>query len=275
MWTVTAKDARIPCLGFGTFTLKPDDCHRMVRTALREGYRHIDTAQAYENEEAVGAAIRESSVERDALWLTTKVWVSNFREGDLQRSVDESLRRLAQDHVDLLLLHWPHADVDLAETLGALCEVKRAGKARHIGISNFTVALMEEAIAKSDEPLVTNQVEYHPFLNQDPVLAKLRAEGMALTAYSPIAQGKVMGNETLKRIGGAHGKSEVQVALRWLIQQDGVCAIPRTRSEEHAKTNLEIFDFELSEDEMAAVKSLQTPDGRQISPEGLAPKWDT
>lgn len=276
MWTVTARDAQIPALGFGTFTLVPDDCRRMVRAALDMGYRHIDTAQIYENEAAVGEALAEAGVARHDLWLTTKVWVSAFRDGDLQRSVDESLQRLRVDHVDLLLLHWPNPEVDLAETLGAIAAVKRAGKARHIGISNFTVALTEQAVALSPEPLVTNQVEYHPYLNQDPVLAAARGHGMAVTAYSPIAQGAIMGDPVLKDIGAAHGgRSEVQVALRWLIQQDGVCAIPRTRSEDHARSNLDIFDFELSADEMAAIKALQRPDGRQISPDGLAPKWDT
>lgn len=276
MWTVTARDAQIPALGFGTFTLVPDDCRRMVRAALDMGYRHIDTAQIYENEAAVGEALAEAGVARHDLWLTTKVWVSAFRDGDLQRSVDESLQRLRVDHVDLLLLHWPNPEVELAETLGAIAAVKRAGKARHIGISNFTVALTEQAVALSPEPLVTNQVEYHPYLNQDPVLAAARGHGMAVTAYSPIAQGAIMGDPVLKDIGAAHGgRSEVQVALRWLIQQDGVCAIPRTRSEDHARSNLDIFDFELSADEMAAIKALQRPDGRQISPDGLAPKWDT
>ncbi len=276
MWTVTARDAQIPALGFGTFTLVPDDCRRMVRAALDMGYRHIDTAQIYENEAAVGDAIVGAGVPRNDLWLTTKVWVTAFRDGDLQRSVDESLRRLRVDHVDLLLLHWPNPEVDLAESLGAIAAVKRAGKARHIGISNFTVALTEQAVALSPEPLVTNQVEYHPYLNQDPVLAAARGHGMAITAYSPIAQGAIMGDPVLKDIGAAHGgRSEVQVALRWLIQQDGVCAIPRTRSEDHARRNLDIFDFELSADEMAAIKALQRANGRQISPEGLAPEWDT
>lgn len=276
MWTVTARDAQIPALGFGTFTLVPNDCRRMVRAALDMGYRHIDTAQIYENEAAVGEAIAGAGVPRNDLWLTTKVWVTAFRDGDLQRSVDESLRRLGVDHVDLLLLHWPNPEVDLAETLGAIAAVKRAGKARHIGISNFTVALTEQAVALSPEPLVTNQVEYHPYLNQDPVLAAARGHGMAITAYSPIAQGAIMGDPVLKDIGAAHGgRSEVQVALRWLIQQDGVCAIPRTRSEDHARRNLDIFDFELSADEMAAIKALQRPDGRQISPDGLAPEWDS
>ncbi|GAA0590590.1 aldo/keto reductase [Caenispirillum bisanense] len=276
MWTVTARDAQIPALGFGTFTLVPDDCRRMVRAALDMGYRHIDTAQIYENEAAVGEALAEAGVPRHDLWLTTKVWVSAFRDGDLQRSVDESLQRLRVDHVDLLLLHWPNPEVELAETLGAIAAVKRAGKARHIGISNFTVALTEQAVALSPEPLVTNQVEYHPYLNQDPVLAAARGHGMAVTAYSPIAQGAIMGDPVLRDIGAAHGgRNEVQVALRWLIQQDGVCAIPRTRSEDHARSNLDIFDFELSADEMAAIKALQRPDGRQISPDGLAPKWDT
>lgn len=275
MWTVNAKDARIPALGFGTFTLPPDDCHRMVKAALREGYRHIDTAQIYENEEAVGTGIRDSGIGRDDLWVTTKVWVSNFRDGDLQRSVDESLRKLALDHVDLLLLHWPNPDVDLAETLGALAAVKQAGKARHVGISNFTVDLLRRAVKLSPAPLVTNQVEYHPLLNQDPVLEACRAQGMALTAYSPVAQGKVLGEPVLQRIAEAHGKTPAQVALRWLVQQEGVCAIPRSRSEDHAKANLEIFDFELSDDDMRDITGLRRPDGRQISPDGLAPQWDT
>lgn len=275
MWTVTVKDAQIPALGFGTFTLGKDDCHRMVKAALAAGYRHIDTAQVYENEDAVGAAIAEAGVPRDELFVTTKVWTTRFRGGDLQRSVDESLERLRLDHVNLLLLHWPNPDIDMAETVAALCDVKRSGKARHIGVSNFTVKLIAEAIAAADEPLVTDQVEYHPLLNQDPVLDKVRAEGMALTAYSPIAQGKVMTETTLKEIGAAHGKTPAQVTLRWLVQQDGVIAIPRSRSEDHARSNLDIFDFELSADEMAAIKDLQRPDGRQINPANLAPRWDT
>lgn len=275
MWTVTAKDAQIPALGFGTFTLQKDDCHRMVKAALDMGYRHIDTAQAYENEDAAGAAIRESGIGRGDIWLTTKVWPTRFRKGDLERSVDESLERLATDHVDLLLLHWPNPDIDLAETMQALCAVRKAGKAKHIGVSNFTVKLMSDAIAAADEPVAVNQVEYHPFLNQDPVLQKVRTEGMALTAYSPVAQGKIMGEPVLKQIGERYGKNEAQVTLRWLIQQEGVIAIPRTTKEAHAKSNLEVFDFELTDQEMADIRDLQRPDGRQINPANLAPKWDT
>ncbi|WP_404379722.1 aldo/keto reductase [Caenispirillum salinarum] len=275
MWTVPAKDAQIPALGFGTFTLSPDDCHRMVKAALEIGYRHVDTAQVYDNEDAVGAAMGESPAPREDVWLTTKVWVDKFRDGDLQKSVDDSLKRLQTDYVDLLLLHWPNRDVPLEETLKALASVKRDGRARHIGLSNFTVSLMKQAFAATEEPLAVNQVEYHPYLNQDPVLDMVRAKGMALTAYSPVAQGKIMGDETLKRIGAKYGKNEAQVTLRWLIQQDGVVAIPRTKSKEHCKTNLEVFDFELTDDDMAEIKGLNRPDGRQISPQGLAPEWDT
>ncbi|EKV32894.1 oxidoreductase, aldo/keto reductase family [Caenispirillum salinarum AK4] len=275
MWTVPAKDAQIPALGFGTFTLSPDDCQRMVTAALEVGYRHVDTAQVYDNEDAVGAAMAQSPVPREDVWLTTKVWVDKFRDGDLQKSVDDSLKRLQTDYVDLLLLHWPNPDVPLEETLKALASVKRDGRARHIGLSNFTVALMKQAFAVTEEPLAVNQVEYHPYLNQDPVLDMVRAKGMALTAYSPVAQGNILGDETLKRIGDKYGKNEAQVTLRWLIQQDGVIAIPRTKSEEHCKTNLEVFDFDLTEEEMAEIKALHRPDGRQISPEGLAPEWDT
>lgn len=275
MRTVEAHGASIPALGFGTFMLEPDDAHRMVRHALKAGYRHIDTAQIYRNEDAVGAAIAESEVDRSDIFLTTKVWVDRFADGDLQRSVEESLRRLRTDYVDLLLLHWPNPDVPLAESLKALNEVRGEGRTRHIGISNFTVRLTDEAVPMSAAPLVTNQVEYHPFIDQRPVSAALSRHHMALTAYCPLAQGKVFDCPTLDRIGRAHDKGPGQVALRWLLQQDNVVAIPRTRSEAHADANLDVFDFELTEEEMHQIYELHSPGGRLISPEGLAPAWDT
>lgn len=273
MHTINANGAQIPALGFGTWQLEESTARRMVATALDLGYRHIDTAQAYENEAAVGQGIADAGVRRDELFVTTKVWTDRFNDGMLQASTEGSLERLGLDHVDLLLLHWPVDNVPLDETLGALAEVKRIGMAKHIGISNFTTAQIDEAVAKSPEPLAVNQVEYHPFLDQTPVRQRLTEHGLALTAYSPLAQGKVMGDDTLRAIADAHGKTPAQVALRWLLQQDDVIAIPRTTTEAHAHANLKVADFELTDDEMARISSLARPDGRLIDPE-WAPKWD-
>jgi 2,5-diketo-D-gluconate reductase B len=270
---VEAKGARIPALGLGTWELRGNDARRMVGYALDLGYRHIDTAQMYRNEAEVGAAIAGSAVPREQIWLTTKIWPDDFRADALRRAAEESVRRLRTEP-DLLLLHWPNPGVPLAETIGALNEVRRRGLARHIGISNFTVALIREAVALSEEPLVVDQVEYHPFLDQQAVLAEVRAHGMALTAYSPLAKGRVFRDRTLARIGERHGRSPGQVALRWLVQQEGVAAIPRSSREANAKANLEIFDFALSEAEMAEIFALAHPGGREVELPGFAPSWD-
>jgi 2,5-diketo-D-gluconate reductase B len=273
MMYVEAHGARIPALGFGTFRLEGNVARRMVAYALEIGYRHIDTAQMYGNEAEVGAAIEASAVARDEIWLTTKIWPDNFRAADLERAAEASVERLRTEP-DLLLLHWPNPRVPLAETLGALNEVKRRGLTRHIGISNCPSALIRESVAISEEPLILNQIEYHPYLSQRTVLAELRRHGMALTAYSPIAQGKVFSDPTLERIGARHGKNPGQVALRWLIQQDAVTAIPRSSREANARANLDIFDFELSADEMAEIAGLARPDGRIVKAAGMAPQWD-
>ena len=270
---VETHGVRIPAIGLGTWQLNGDVARRMVGYALEIGYRHIDTAQMYGNESEVGQAIARSAVPRDDIWLTTKIWPDNFRAGALQRAAEASVRRLRTEP-DLLLLHWPNPDVPLAETIPALNEAKRRGLARQIGVSNFTVALIREATALSDEPLVVDQVEYHPFLDQEAVLAEVRARGMALTAYSPLAKGRLFSDRTLGRIGERHGKNPGQVTLRWLIQQDGVTAIPRSSREAHVKGNFEIFDFALSDAEMAEISALARPDGRQLNPVGMAPRWD-
>ncbi|MDN3518090.1 aldo/keto reductase [Aquisalimonas lutea] len=274
MKVVHANGADIPAIGFGTFQLEPDTARARVHDALAAGYRHIDTAQMYNNEEAVGAGIRDSGLARDEIFVTTKVWVDRFRDGDLQRSAEESLQRLGLDAVDLLLLHWPNPEVPLEETIGALNDVRQRGMARHIGVSNFTVALTREAIAASDAPLVTNQVEYHPYLSQDPVRRELARQGMALTAYCPLGQGRVLQDPVIARIASDHGKDPGQVILRWHYQQPDVVAIPRSSREERVRSNLEIFDFELSEAEMNAISGLAREDGRIISPASLAPAWD-
>lgn len=269
---VETHGVRIPALGLGTWRLDGKVAERVVGYALEVGYRHVDTAQMYGNEREVGAAITRSAVPREEIWLTTKIWPDHFRDGVLQRAAEERVRALGTVP-DLLLLHWPNPNVPLAETVRALNDAKRRGLARHIGISNFTVALIREAVSLSEEPLIANQVEYHPYLNQDAVLAELRARGMALIAYSPLARGRVFDEPVLVRIAERHGKNPGQVTLRWLVQQN-VAAIPRSSREANVEANLDIFDFTLSEAEMAEIAALAHPDGRQVVVRGFAPDWD-
>jgi 2,5-diketo-D-gluconate reductase B len=274
MFDVTANGASIPALGFGTFRIPGADVLRIVPHALKAGFRHIDTAQIYGNEAEVGEAIAASGVARGDVFLTTKVWVENYRHDAFLASVDESLKKLKTDYVDLLLLHWPNDAVSLAEQIGVLNAVKEAGKVRHIGVSNFSTALMAEAVKLSKAPIVTNQIEYHPYIDQDVVIAAAKAAGMSVTGYYGMADGKVFTDPVLKEIAAGRGKSVAQVVLRWLVQQQGVIALSKTVSEARVDENLAIFDFELSADEMAAIRALARPDGRIVSPEGLAPVWD-
>jgi diketogulonate reductase-like aldo/keto reductase len=272
MMFAEAHGARIPMLGLGTWRLAGQVCVRIVDQALRLGYRHVDTAQGYENEAEVGEGLRHSGVARSEIFVTTKVWPQNLAPRDLVRATKESLTKLKVSEVDLLLIHWPSETVPLADTLGAMAHVKQAGMTRHIGISNFNVALMEQAVALCPEPIVCNQVEYHPLLDQSKVIAACKRLGMAMVAYSPIARGGLGDNDVLAKIGKAHGKSSAQVALRWLMQQ-GIVAIPRTSRVERLSENLAIFDFELTAEEIAAVNALGAASGRIVSP-AFAPKWD-
>ncbi|MGJ4903056.1 aldo/keto reductase [Bradyrhizobium sp. HKCCYLRH2060] len=272
MLMIEANGARIPALGLGTWELRGRACSRIVEQALTLGYRHIDTAQVYENEQEVGEGLRASRVRRNEVFLTTKVWTTHFAPHDLERSAKESLVRLRVSEVDLLLLHWPNPHVPLTETLGALAHAKTLGLARHIGVSNFTVGLLDEAVAASPEPLVCNQVEYHPYLDQTKVREACARHGVALVAYSPIAKGKIKNDPTLTRIGRAHGKSPAQICLRWLVQQS-VVAIPRTSKIERLSENLDVFDFELSEQDMADIFAMGSPEGRMTN-FAFAPKWD-
>ncbi len=274
MHMLTSHGISMPALGFGTWQLRGETARHMVAAALEAGYRHIDTAQIYENEEAVGQGIADAGVPREALFLTTKVWVDRFAADDLRASVTESLERLKVAHVDLLLLHWPAGEVPLAETIAALNAELTAGRTRAIGISNFTVALIREAVSLSAAPLICNQVEYHPYLDQGPVLAELARHGMGLVAYSPVAQGKVATDPLLTEIGARHGKTAGQVALRWLVQQPQVAAIPRSSSPTRMRENFDIFDFTLSDAEMGQIRALARPDGRLVTPGHLAPAWD-
>jgi 2,5-diketo-D-gluconate reductase B len=266
--------AGIPLVGLGTWDLRGRTCARMVEQALRIGYRHIDTAEMYDNEREVGAGMRAAGVGRENIFLTTKVWPSHFAPRELERAAKQSLSRLGLAQVDLLLLHWPNPEIALSDTLGALCNVKRMGLARHIGVSNFTVALIEQAVKLADEPLVCNQIELHPFLDQGRVVAACRAHGMAVVAYSPIARGGAKNHPVLARIGKAHGKSAVQVSLRFLVQQ-GIAVIPRTSRVERLSENLAIFDFELSQMEMAEIAALAGRDGRVVNYSySGSPQWD-
>jgi 2,5-diketo-D-gluconate reductase B len=259
---VAANGAKIPLLGLGTWDLRGRTCAHMVDQALRLGYPHIDTAEMYGNEREVGEGLRASGVSRDSVFITTKIWPDHFAPRELERAARACLERLRLSEVDLLLLHWPNPKVPLADTIGALCKVKREGLARHIGVSNFTVALIEEALKVSTEPLVCDQVEYHPFLDQSKLLAATRQRGMALVAYSPLARGDLR-NDVLVRIGAARKKTTAQVSLRYLVQQN-VVVIPRTSKVERLSENAAIFDFTLSEREMRDIAALGHRGGRVV-----------
>ena len=262
--TITVDGHAIPLLGFGTWNLKPEDARRMVAEALRIGYRHIDTAWIYHNEAAVGDGIRDAiaagHVARDDIWLTTKIWVAHFDRAGLLNQARESADSLGFTP-DLLLLHWPKTEPAFAETLDALNAAKEQGLTRTIGLSNFPSAEFRQAQALSKAKLVTNQVEYHPYLKLSKLKATAKDLGSSITAWSPLAQGKIADDATLIEIGKAHGKSPGQVTLRWLIQQD-VIAIPRTTKVTRAEESFDIFDFELSGEEMDRIHALARPDGR-------------
>ena len=273
MDAIESHGARIPILGFGTMTLKEDACIELVEAALRLGYRHLDTAQMYGNEQEVGSGMRGSGLKREDIFLTTKVWFTRLADGDFERSVDESLKRLAMPWVDLLMIHWPNAQVPLSQSIASLCKMKKAGLAKHIGVANFNVAMIEEAVKLASEPLAVLQIETHPYLDQNKVIAAARRHGMAVVGYCPLARGKAPTEPTLQRIGKAHGKTPAQVALRFLEQQR-IIPIPRTSKRERLGENLGSLDFVLSEAEMAEIMKLKRPDSRVVSPP-QAPKWDT
>lgn len=275
MSIIDANGARIPSLGLGTYRMDADEVKEIVPAALRLGFRHVDTAQIYDNEAAVGSAIVASGVDRDEVFLTTKVWVSEFAPDRFEASVAESLRKLKTDHVDLLLLHWPFgSDVPRHVQIELLNAVKANGMTRHIGVSNYTTALMREAAALSEAPLVANQIEYHPWLDQSAVVAQARELGMSITSYYAMADGRSPTDPTLAAIGESHGKTAAQVALRWLLQQDGVGALTKTSKLERLPENFELFDFELTDEEMDRIFAMHSPDGRIVSPEPLMPEWD-
>jgi 2,5-diketo-D-gluconate reductase B len=262
--SVEANGARIPLIGLGTWDLRGKACARVVGEALGLGYRHIDTAAMYRNEDEVGEGLRASGVARDDVFITTKVWSSNLRARDFERSANDSLRNLKLDAVDLLLIHWPNSSVPLKETVGVLCKMRREGLARHVGVSNFNPALIAEAVKLATEPLVNNQIELHPFNDQSATIAATRKAGLSVTAYSPIARGRVQDNPVLSRIGKARGRTATQISLRYLVQQD-IIVIPKTSRPERLKENFAIFDFQLAAAEMKDIATLASPHGNIVS----------
>lgn len=264
----------MPALGFGTWALNGDECKRAVREALDVGYRHIDTAEMYGNEEEVGYAIQRSAVTRDQVFLATKVWHDHLDTSGVSRALEGSLRRLRTDYVDLFLIHWPNPGVPLEETLAGMSGLKAAGKAKHIGVSNFTVAQLREAQQCSGGPVFCNQVEYHPYLCQDSLLAYCRSNNILLVAYCPLARGRVFSGSLLQQIGQGYGKTAGQVALRWLLQQDGVGLIPRSASSAHIRENFQVFDFELTDEEMGRISRLAKGERIVNSFGPQAQQWD-
>lgn len=273
MQIIKAHGAEIPALGFGVFRMSDAEVERVVPAALEAGFTHFDTAQIYGNEAALGRALQAAGTRRQDLFLTTKVWVDNYSPENFAASVDESLDKLKVDQVDLLLLHWPADKVAIADQIEMLNAVQAAGKTRFIGVSNQNIAQLKESISSSKAPIVTNQIELHPYLDQSAMIDAARAAGVAITAYYGMADGAVPKDPVLQRIGNAYGKSAAQVGLRWLIQQ-GFVALSKTAKPERVLENFAIFDFVLSDEDMAAIGKLARPNGRLVSPPGLAPSWD-
>ncbi|RZN61836.1 MAG: aldo/keto reductase [Methanonatronarchaeia archaeon] len=247
MFSKQASGVEVPVIGFGTYKLKGEEAEKPVLDALDMGYRHIDTAEYYENEEYVGKAIDESRVPREELFLVTKVWKTNLRFKDAKQACLNSLDKLNTDYLDLLLIHWPNPDIPLEETLDAFNDLKDDGYVDNIGVSNFDVNLLRQAIEYSDNPILTNQVEYNPYKNQRKLLEYCVQEDVLLTAYSPLAKGKVTENSVLQEIGEKHNKTPAQITLRWLIEQENVITIPKASQKQHREENIDIFNFSLTE----------------------------
>ena len=274
MHTVNANGANIPAIGLGTWTLKGDECADLVQAAIETGYRHIDTAAMYDNEQDVGRGIARSGLARDDLFVTTKVWHSNLAAKDFRRSAEQSLDRLGLEQVDLLLIHWPSPTVPLAETIAALDAARDDGLTRNIGVSNFPTALLSEAVSLSKHPLAVNQVEYHPNIDQTKVLTACRAAGTAMVSYCPLGRGlDILRQKPIADAAAAHGRTPGQIVLRWHVQQEGVIAIPRTTKRERLAENLDIDGFQLTDAEMASISAMCSANNRICDFE-FSPAWD-
>ena len=270
--TLSAHGAEIPAIGFGTSSL--GDCGEIVATALKVGYRHIDTAWKYGTERGVAEGMRASGVPRSEIFLATKVSHEFLRADDFARSVDESLKTLGVDFVDLLLVHWPNPEIPLSEPIPALARAKRQGLTRHIGVANFNIAMLDEAIRLCPEPLVNLQAEYHAHLDQTKLIEACRRRGLIFTAYCPLGRGRLLRDPVLADIAARKERPLAQIALRWLVQQGNIIPIPRSSNPARMAENLGVFDFALSEEEMKRIAALKRPDSRIADPAGRAPAWD-
>lgn len=273
MDTIISRGAAIPRLGFGTFRMPGADAQPVVESALAMGYRHIDTAAMYENEAAVGAAIAASGIRRDDLFVTTKVWHDQLAPDALHRAFDASLRKLGLGDVDLYMIHWPSRDMDMAATLEALTSLQERGLTRAIGVCNFNLPMIRRAVEEIGAPIASVQLEYHPFLSQTSMLGYLRGKGIPLTAYAPLAQGRAASDPTLAALGRKHGASAAQMAVAWLLDQEGVIVIPKAGRSESQKANLEARSIGLDDDDRTAIGALPK-DQRFVRPP-FAPDWDS
>ncbi len=273
--TLSAHGAQIPAVGYGTMLFpEPERAVELIVSSLECGYRHIDTARKYGSEEWVGEGIRASGLPRKDIWVTTKVTEENAKADDFTRSVDTSLKALGLDYVDLLLIHWPQPKVPLEETLGALAKARREGLAKNIGVSNFTVPLLDEAVGKCPEPLFTNQIEYHAYIRQDKIIAACGRHGLLVTCHVPLARGAVLKDPVIRDVAKSHGKTAAQVALKWLVQQPDMVVVPRALEYSEITENIDIFDFELSENEMNQISGLRDRNRRIVDPTVRRPVWD-
>jgi len=268
----TIQGLDVPEIGLGTFKLIGKQCEQTVKKALQLGYRHIDTAQMYKNEIEVGRAIKSSRVEREEVFITTKLWHTNLDHDDVLTTAEDSLRSLETDYVDLLLIHWPNSQYDLNKTLEAMLILRDQGKVLNIGVSNFPMNLLKKANEEIGAPVFCNQVEYHPFLGQFDLLDYAAENDIMVTAYSPLAQGRVTEDPLLNKLAEKYGKTPAQIALRWLIEQEQVVAIPKASSTEHLEENMDVYDFHLEDDDFYAIDDLDK-NNRLISPD-FAPEWD-
>jgi 2,5-diketo-D-gluconate reductase B len=262
----------LPRLGLGTFRMQGEVCRAAVESALGLGYRHIDTAEMYGNEDAVGAAIAASGVPRKDLHVTTKVWYENLAPDAIRKAFDASLNKLKLDHVDLYLVHWPSKNMNLPAIFETLLKLKQQGRTRAIGVANFNLALLKAVVEEIKAPIACNQIEYHVMLDQTKVAKYLAAKSIPLVAYAPLAQGRAASDETLIAIGRKHGASAAQVALKWLLDQDGVAAIPKASRAESQRANLDALKLTLHDEDRKAIAALPK-DKRFVNP-GFAPAWD-
>jgi 2,5-diketo-D-gluconate reductase B len=265
MENLRTQGISLPKLGLGTFRMQGDICRAAVESALGLGYRHLDTAEMYGNEEAIGAAIAASGVARGELHVTTKVWHENLAPAAIRKAFDASLKKLRLDHVDLYLVHWPSRSMKLPAVFETLMKLKEEGRTRAIGVANFTTALLKTVVEEIEAPIACNQVEYHVMLDQTKVKKYLAAKSIPLVAYCPLAQGRVASDQALMKIGKKHGASAAQVALKWLLDQDGVAAIPKASRAESQKANLDALKLTLDDDDRKTIAALPK-DRRCVNP---------